>query len=392
MPKAKLDATFCLTARCQPGKVRTDYYDTTITGFVLECRASGGKTFLLRYFNAYDKQCQRKIGALGDITFDQAKKLAKRLRSEVVLGGDPAAQKAEKKAIPTYDALADQHYDYIKTYQKNPGNTEAIMRVHLRPKWGKKRLDEIKSQEIAKWLAELRQSGKAPATIEKIRIVFNRSFELALKWGTAGVKLNPVRGIPRPKFNNARERFLSSAEVALLLKATEDSLNPQLKNIVGLLLLTGARKSELLQAQWQHVNTEQRTWYIPTTKTGKPRYVPLSQAAWGIIDQLPRFEKCPWLLPNPKTLKPFTDIKHPWDTARTAAGLSDLHLHDLRHSAASFMINAGIDLFAVGRILGHADHQSTMRYSHLANDTLMKAVEAGALKMNVPWAEQLTPA
>ena len=392
MPKAKLDATFCLTARCQPGKVRTDYYDTTITGFVLECRASGGKTFLLRYFNAYDKQCQRKIGALGDISFEQAKKLAKRLRSEVVLGGDPAAQKAEKKAIPTYDALADQHYDYIKTYQKNPGNTEAIMRVHLRPKWGKKRLDEIKSQEIAKWLAELRQSGKAPATIEKIRIVFNRSFELALKWGTAGVKLNPVRGIPRPKFNNARERFLSSAEVARLLKATEDSLNPQLKNIVGLLLLTGARKSELLQAQWQHVNTEQRTWYIPTTKTGKPRYVPLSQAAWGIIDQLPRFEKCPWLLPNPKTLKPFTDIKHPWDTARTAAGLSDLHIHDLRHSAASFMINAGIDLFAVGRILGHADHQSTMRYSHLANDTLMKAVEAGALKMNVPWAEQLTPA
>lgn len=69
--------------------------------------------------------------------------------------------------------------------------------------------------------------------------------------------------------------------------------------------------------------------------------------------------------------------------------MPDLHLHDLRHSAASFMINAGIDLFAVGRILGHADHQSTMRYSHLANDTLRKAVEAGAAKMNVGWAEQV---
>lgn len=66
--------------------------------------------------------------------------------------------------------------------------------------------------------------------------------------------------------------------------------------------------------------------------------------------------------------------------------MPDLHLHDLRHSAASFMINAGIDLFAVGRILGHADHQSTMRYSHLANDTLRKAVEAGAAKMNIGWA------
>lgn len=102
--------------------------------------------------------------------------------------------------------------------------------------------------------------------------------------------------------------------------------------------------------------------------------------------QLPRYDKCPYLLPNPRTKKPYTCIKHPWDTARDAAGLAGLHMHDLRHSAASFMINAGIDLFAVGKVLGHADHQSTMRYSHLANDTLMQAVEAGAAKMNVDWA------
>ncbi|WEK48187.1 MAG: tyrosine-type recombinase/integrase [Candidatus Andeanibacterium colombiense] len=89
---------------------------------------------------------------------------------------------------------------------------------------------------------------------------------------------------------------------------------------------------------------------------------------------------------KPTRLEPYTDLKHPWETARDAAGLPGLRLHDLRHSAASFMINAGIDLFAVGRILGHADHQSTMRYSHLANDTLMQAVEAGAAKLNVDWA------
>lgn len=86
--------------------------------------------------------------------------------------------------------------------------------------------------------------------------------------------------------------------------------------------------------------------------------------------------------------EPYKKIKHPWITAREAAGLPDLHLHDLCHSAASLMINAGIDSFAVGRILGQADHQSTMRYSHLANDTLMKAVEAGAAKMNVGWTQQ----
>ncbi len=381
----QLTHAFCLTAQCRPGKARTDYFCQSTIGFCLECRPTGS-TYTFRYQNEYGQLKQRRIARYGDITFAEAQKIARKWRAEVVMGGDPAAQKAEKKAIADYDALADQHYDFIKTYSKNPANTEAILRLHIRPKWGKKRLDEIKTQDVARWLADLRQSGKAPATVEKIRITFNRSFELALKWGTPGVRINPVRGIPRLKFSNARDRYLSSDDARRLLKATEASLNPQLRSIVGLLLLTGARKNELLKAQWQHVDVDRKVWFIPTTKTGKPRHVPLSQVALDIIDQLPRFDKCPWLLPNPKTKLPFTDIKHPWDTARTTAGLEGLHIHDLRHSAASFMINAGIDLFAVGRILGHADHQSTMRYSHLANDTLMKAVEAGALQMNVNWA------
>lgn len=192
-----------------------------------------------------------------------------------------------------------------------------------------------------------------------------------------------MRGIQRPKIANARDRFLSSAEAARLLAAADASLNPQLGNIVRLLLLTGARKRELLDAQWEHFDLDRRAWFIPTSKTGKSRYVPLSQAALDVIEKLPRFKRCPWLLPNPETRRPYTDIKHPWETARAAAGLDGLHIHDLRHSAASFMINAGIDLFAVGKVLGHADHQSTMRYAHLANDTLLAAVEAGAAKMHL---------
>jgi len=119
------------------------------------------------------------------------------------------------------------------------------------------------------------------------------------------------------------------------------------------------------------------------SKTGKSRHVPLSEAAINVINQLPQFEACPWLVPNPETRLPFVSIKHSWQTARKAAGLGDLHIHDLRHSAASFMINAGIDLYAVGKVLGHADHKSTMRYSHLANETLLAAVEAGAAKMSL---------
>lgn len=138
MPKAKLDHVFCLIATCKAGKKRTDYWDTVISGFLLECHASGAKTYTFRYQDQYGRQCQRKIGGHADITFAQAQKLAKKFRAEVVMGGDPAARKAEKKATPTYEELADQHLSFAKTYQKRPGNTDAILRVHILPKWGKK--------------------------------------------------------------------------------------------------------------------------------------------------------------------------------------------------------------------------------------------------------------
>jgi integrase len=381
MPKAKLDATFCLTAQCAAGKKKTDYWDTITTGFVLEARAGGGKTYALRYFDQSGRQRQHKIGRFEDISFDKARKTAKRLRSEVVLGGDPAGKKEEKRAIPTFAALAEQHLAHAKTYQRSYTTTEMYMLRHIVPRWGKLRLNEIQQQDVAKWLAEKAEEGLAPATVEKIRVIFSRSFELGSRWSIPGCVKNPVKGIPRRKFSNARERFLTTIEAERLRKAVEASANPQLRNIVGLLLLTGARVSELLHAQWRHVDLDRRAWLIPISKTGQSRYVPLSQAAIDIIEQLPTFKDCPWLVPNPETLKPFVTLKRAWDTARKEAGLHDLRIHDLRHSAASFMINAGIDLFAVGKVLGHADHKSTMRYSHLANDTLLAAVEAGAAKM-----------
>lgn len=387
MPKAKLDHAFCLTAACDAGRKKTDYWDIVVPGFVLECRSTGGKTYYLRYIDQSQRQRQHKIGGFGVITFEQAKKEARRLRAEVELGGDPAGKKQERKAIPTFASLAAQHLAHAKTYQRSFSSTEINMRRHILPRWGKLRLTEITSQEVAKWLAEKAGEGLKPATVEKIRVLFGRSFELARQWNIPGTENNPVRGIARPRFNNARMRYLTAEEAGALQIAVEHSSNPQLKFIVGLLLLTGARVSELLHAEWRHVHLERRQWLIPTSKTGKPRHVPLSQDAIAIIQRLPRFDRCPYLVPNPETLKPFVSIKRAWQTARALAELPDVRIHDLRHSAASFMINAGIDLYAVGNVLGHADHKSTMRYSHLANDTLLAAVEAGAAKLKGDWAK-----
>ncbi|WP_167762521.1 site-specific integrase [Brevundimonas intermedia] len=379
MPKAHLTQAFVTNAGCEVGKKKTDWYCTTVTGFVLECRSTGGKTYYLRYADQSGRQKQFKIGGYNDITFAAARKNAQQRRSEVVMGGDPGAQKALVKSIPLYGELAAMHLESVKD-QKSYSSIEMCMRVHIVPKWGKTRLTDMNSRAVAQWLTEKRAKGLSPASVEKLRVLLGRSFVLGSSWDVPGSDRNPTRGIPRKPLNNGRERFLSAEEAARLREAVAASQNSQLQHIVGLLLLTGARLRELLDAKWENVDVKRRSWLIPTSKTGKPRHVPLSTPALAIIETLPRFKDCPWLVPNPETRLPFVSIKHGWQRAIREARLPGLRLHDLRHSAASFMVNSGVDLFAVGKVLGHASYQSTQRYSHLANDTLLKAVEAGAAK------------
>ncbi len=212
-------------------------------------------------------------------------------------------------------------------------------------------------------------------------MIFSRSFELGARWGIAGCERNPVRAVQSKPVNNARQRYVTAEEASRLIEAAKSSRNPHLASIISLLLLTGTRVSELLSARWANVNETARTLFIPTSKTGRSRYVPLAQAAVDVVAGLPHPNEAVFLFPSPQDpAKHLTSIKHGWQTARDAAGLAELRIHDLRHSAASFMVNSGVDLFAVGKVLGHANVASTARYAHLQNSTLLAAVEAGAAK------------
>ncbi len=255
MPIVKLDAAFCAVAHCEPGKKKTDFYSNTQTGFGLECRPSGKKTYFQRY-TVDGKLKQKALAAYGEITFDQAKKAGQRLRSEAILGGDPSAMQAKKRAIPLYRELAEMHSTYAANHHRSDG-AQRIIKNHLIPFWGPKRLDEIKQQEVTKWLAGKRQSGMAPASVAKIVTTFSKSFELARQWELFDG--NPTKRSWSEKYNNARERYLTSDEANALKLACECSPNPQLKNIVALLLLTGARKSELLKAKWTDIDLDKRT-------------------------------------------------------------------------------------------------------------------------------------
>jgi integrase len=217
-------------------------------------------------------------------------------------------------------------------------------------------------------------------------------FNLALKWNIPGVQSNPAAGIKLFEANNSRERFLTAEETQRLLEAVEKSKNTQLKYIVPLLLFLGCRKRELLDSRWEEFDLERRIWRIPpnNSKSGKSRHVPLSKAALDILNQLPRFENCPYVVPNPETLKPHVQIHKAWDYARKAAGLPDVRMHDLRHSMASNMVNSGRSIYEVGKVLGHRQLKTTQRYAHLSQETLLEAVDAAANATGTNWGQAQT--
>ena len=175
------------------------------------------------------------------------------------------------------------------------------------------------------------------------------------------------------KSGNKRERFLNEDEVRRLYDAVLTSENPMLKYIVPMLLLTGARKREVLDARWEDFDVDNRLWRIPFTKTGKPRTVPMSDGVMSVLETVPRVAGSAYVFPNPDTGKPYVTIHNAWDTVRKRAGLREVRMHDLRHSFASILINSGRSLYEVQHLLGHTQVKTTERYAHLQQDTLMRA-------------------
>jgi integrase len=153
-----------------------------------------------------------------------------------------------------------------------------------------------------------------------------------------------------------------------------------LQHIVPFLIYTGARKREALDAKWSDIDWVQLSWRIPKTKSGKIRHVPLSTGAVELLQKLKRWPSVKgggpdFIFPNPRTGLPFVSIYYSWNTAHKQAGLTELRVHDLRHSFASFLVNAGRSLYEVQELLGHADIRTTSRYAHLKRDRLMEAVQ-----------------
>ena len=199
--------------------------------------------------------------------------------------------------------------------------------------------------------------------------LLSRLFSLAIKWGW--ISRNPCRGIERNP-EEPRERYLTGAELARLVEVLDGFEDQQVANLVRLMLLTGARKGEVLKAEWRQFDLDEGTWVKPSahTKQKKLHRAPLNAEAIALLRSIPH--DLPYVFPA-RAGRPRQDIRKPWAHICRDAGLQDMRRHDLRHSFASILAGKNLSLPIIGKLMGHTQAKTTQRYAHLADDPLRKA-------------------
>ena len=170
---------------------------------------------------------------------------------------------------------------------------------------------------------------------------------------------------------NARERFLSEAEIGAAAEGIEQAeregvIGPHAAAGLRLALFTGARSGEIVAIQWSFIDWNRKQVRLPDSKTNTPRTIHLGDAAIEVLKTLPRVG--PFVIAGAKPGEAYKNLTRAWGTARVYAGLDDVRLHDLRHSYASLAAGRGVSLQMIGKLLGHKVAATTMRYAHLARD------------------------
>ena len=275
----------------------------------------------------------------------------------------------------SFDAFVSHIYlPHVKLRKRSWQVDERIARQYLSPVFGDRFFDGFSRAAVETWLQSLPSQGLAPATCNRILAVFKSVCSLAAVHGFFPDGQSPCAGVSSFRIHAQRERCLSQGEARRLIRALERSDRPE-AFALRLLLLTGARKSEILRLRREHVRLDLRLLTVPLSKSGKPRHIPLSAEAVAVIRAMPRVKESPWLFPGHTPGKPLSDIYLFWNALRRSLGLDDVRIHDLRHTFASLLVNAGHSLYEVQKLLGHSDPRTTMRYAHLGQASLLVATE-----------------
>jgi integrase len=347
-----------------PGEAIWDAGKGSVTGFGARRQRSPLVTYLFKYRSAGGQRWQT-IGRHGaPWTPETARAEAKRLAGQIASGGNPAAERDARKAAPTLAEIAQRFLEEHASTKLRAGTAREYRRLVAKvlvPALGSRHLAEVTRDAVSAFHHAKRET---PAEANRALALLKTICAWADPDG-----VNPCRRI-KPFPQRARERFLSAEELARLgaaLAAWPGS--PYAAAAIRLLVFTGARLGEVLSLQWAWIDIAKGTARLPDSKTGA-KTLHLPPPALAVLASLPRVPGEPRVLGAKRGT---TFVEEPWRRIRKAAGLEDVHLHDLRHSFASVAAAGGMGLPIIGKMLGHTQASTTQRYAHLQPDPVAAA-------------------
>lgn len=300
--------------------------------------------------------------------FKEAEVLLIQRRQSIKEGKQPDIKKMASYTF--YDLAAE----YIKWCERQRGFRQKVNVVkQLAGIFGSLPLRSFDTRLIEQYQSERLQKGNKPATPNRHIAIIKHMFTKAVDWKMAGEPV--LKGIRKAKQlpeNNRRLRYLSREECQELISQCQGNI----KAIVITALNAGMRKGEILSLKWDNVDLKHGFILLDVTKNGERREIPINNSLRATLQGLTRRLDSQYVFCNPDTGNPYDkDLKRSFNTALRRAGIKDFHFHDLRHTFASHLVMAGVDITTVSRLLGHKSLTMTLRYSHLAPEHLSRAVD-----------------
>ncbi len=349
-------------------------YDSDIKGFGARITAQGAISFILNY-RIRGRERRYTIGSYPDWTVAAAREEAKALKRRVDLGEDPMVIRDDERASPTMKALVDRYFE-----EQSPSRSaraisdeRSMFDKIVLPVLGTTKVVDVRNEDIDRIHKEV--SKRRPVRANRVAQVLSKLFNMAKRWEYRSD--NPVEGL-RKNQEHKRQRYLSMEELQRLMMALDRHPNQQSANAIRLLLLTGARRGEVLGATWDQFDLARGLWIKPSahTKQRKEHRVPLSAPARQLLSRIKETaDTSPFVFPGRTEKQPQIDIKRFWSSVCETAQIENCRIHDLRHTYASILASAGLSLPVIGALLGHTQPNTTARYSHLYDDPLREATE-----------------
>jgi integrase len=367
-----------------PKKGKEITVDDEVVGFGARITAAGARSYILRYTTRAGRERTFTIGDATVWRCTDARAKARELRRDIEAGGDPLADIEAERSAPTVWELCDR-FEAEHLPRKRPRTAEdyrRMLRIHVRPHFGQHtKVADVRFEDGDVLHRKITKAGSTYAANRCIAVL-SKMFSLAVRWRMRSD--NPVRGIEKNP-ESKRKRYLSGDELARLTGVLAKYPDKQAADIIRLLLLTGARRGEVLGIRYADLDLSTGIWSKPgsTTKQRTDHVVPLSAPARQLLADIaeryarehPKKPLGEYVFPGNGGHGHVVEIKRPWRHICKAAGIGNLRIHDLRHSFASQLASGGASLPLIGALLGHSNPTTTARYSHLFDDPQRAATE-----------------